>query len=64
MTLLSKEHYEMIEFFDRTFKGQFRLDKEQDKSMWAKGNVYQNGDANRVFKAFREGVAYGKAVAK
>ena len=27
----------MIEFFDRTFKGQFRLEKEQDKSMWAKG---------------------------
>lgn len=62
MTLTSKEHYEMIEFFERTFKGQFRLDKE-DKSMWAKGNVYQDGDANRLFKAFREGVAYGKAVA-
>ena len=62
MALLSKDHYEMIEFFDRAFKGQFRLDKE-DKSMWASGYVYQHGDANRLFKAFREGVAYGKAVA-
>jgi len=60
MSLLSKEHYEMIEFFDRTFKGQFRLDKE-DKSMWAKGVIYQNDDANRLFKAFREGAAYGSS---
>lgn len=63
MTITSKEHYELIEFFERTFKGQLRLDKE-DKSMWPKGIIYQNGDANRLFKAFREGVAYGKAVAE
>ncbi len=62
MTLTSKEHYDMIAFFERCFKGQFRMDKE-DKSLWSKGNVYQNSDANRAFLAFREGVAYGRAVA-
>lgn len=60
MTLFSKDHYVMVEFFDRTFKGQFRLDKE-DKSMWDKGHIYQNAEANLAFLAFRQGVAYGIA---
>ena len=62
MTLLSKEHYELIEMFEREFKGQFRMDKE-DKSLWPKGVIYQNGEANLMFKAYRHGFAYGKAVA-
>ena len=62
MTLTSKEHYELIEMFEREFKGEFRMDKE-DKSMWAKGAIYQNDTANLIFKAYRRGVAYGKATA-
>jgi hypothetical protein len=61
MTLLSSEHYEIIYFFERRFKGAFRLDKE-DQSLWSKGSIYQSGDANAAFLAFREGVAYGRAV--
>ena len=61
MTLLSRDHHEMISFFERHFKGAFRLDKE-DKALWSKGYIYQNGEANAAFLAFREGVAYGKAV--
>lgn len=62
MTLTSKEHYEIISFFERRFAKDFRLDKE-DKSLWSKGNIYQNGEANRAFLAFREGVAYGRGSA-
>lgn len=58
MTLLSKDHYEMIEFFDRQFS-HLRLDKEP-KEMWSKGRIYQNGDANDLFLAFRHGAAYGR----
>jgi uncharacterized protein (UPF0332 family) len=61
MTLTSKEHYDLINFFEKCFKNEGRLDKE-DKAMWSKGYVYQNGEVNRLFKAFREGVAYGQAV--
>lgn len=62
MTIGSQEHYEIIAMFDREFKGH-RLDKEA-KDMWPKGHVYQNGEVNNLFLAYRKGVAYGKAVAR
>lgn len=60
MTLLGKDHYEMIEFFERTITG-YRLDKEP-KELWSKGIIYQHGELNQLFKVFRQGVAYGQAV--
>lgn len=62
MTLGSKDHDETMQMFEKIFAGEFRLDKE-DKSQWPRGFVYQHGDANRLFKAFRQGVAYGRATA-
>lgn len=59
MTITSKEHYDLIEMFEREFKG-YRLDRE-DKSFWAKGNVYQSGETNALFLAYRRGFAYGQA---
>jgi hypothetical protein len=61
--LLSTEHYAMMEFFERTMKGRWRLDRE-DKSMWAKGRIYQNGEANAAFLIFRQGVAYGESLSQ
>jgi hypothetical protein len=61
--LVSKEHYEMIEMFEKVFGKGFRLDKEP-KELWAKGNVYQHGDLNNMFLVFRHGYAYGKAMAQ
>lgn len=61
MTLLSQDHYDLIAMFDKLFKGR-RLDKE-DKGIWAKGRVYQDGNVNELFLAFRQGVAYGSAKA-
>jgi hypothetical protein len=60
MTLFAKEHYDLIEMFEHEFKGEFRLDKE-DKSFWSKGCIYQAGDANKAFLAYRRGYALGKA---
>lgn len=57
----SQEFYELVAMFDREFKGS-RLDKEA-KDMWPKGYVYQNGEINNLFLAYRKGFAYGKAVA-
>jgi hypothetical protein len=62
MALLQKDHYEMIGFFEKTFKGIGRFDKE-DKSMWARGHIYQHGEVNKAFLMFRQGVAYGKSMA-
>jgi hypothetical protein len=62
MTLFSQDHYDLIAMFEKEFKGEFRLDKE-DKSFWAKGRVYQHGEANTAFLAYRRGVAYGRATA-
>lgn len=61
MALFSKEHYELIEMFEKEFKGLYRFDKE-DKKYWAKGNIFQHGELNNLFLAFRKGVAYGKSI--
>jgi len=60
MTLLSKDHYDLMAMFEQEFKG-LRLDREQDKTRWAKGNVYQSGETNQLFLAYRKGFAYGRA---
>lgn len=57
LTLSSKGHYEMMAQFEKQFKGN-RLDREA-KEMWEKGRVYQSGETNNLFLAFRQGVAYG-----
>lgn len=62
MTLFSNEHYELIAMFEREFRGE-RMDKE-DKSEWAKGHVYQSGETNKLFLAYRRGHAYGRATAQ
>lgn len=54
--LFTKEHYDLMAQFDRQFPG--RLDKEP-KELWAKGNIYQDGNRNELFLAFRRGYAYG-----
>lgn len=56
----TQEHYDVIAMFDREFKGH-RLDKE-DKSMWKRGHVYQNGETDALFNAYLRGYALGKCV--
>jgi uncharacterized membrane protein len=61
MTLKSHEHIELMAMFERIFTG--RMDRE-DKAFWAKGRIYQNGQTNELFLAFRHGVAYGQAIGR
>lgn len=55
--LKSKEHYDLISAFERDRKE--RVDKE-DKTLWPKGIIYQDGRVNALFLAYRDGYAYGK----
>lgn len=59
--LLKKEHYDLIAAFEREHRG--RMDKE-DKSLWPKGVIYQDGHINELFLAFRRGHAYAMAEAR
>lgn len=59
--LMSKEHYELIAAFERSRKERF--DKE-DKSLWPKGIIYQDGRVNALFLAYRHGYAYAQADAR
>lgn len=56
--LKDKEHYDLIAAFERNHKERF--DKE-DKSLWPKGAIYQDGRVNDLFLAFRRGRAYANA---
>jgi hypothetical protein len=56
--LFTKEHYELMAAFEKEFKG-YRLDREK-KSQWTQGNIYQSGETNMLFLAFRKGYAVGK----
>ena len=60
MTLFSQCHYGLMEMFEREFKG-MRLDREA-KEYWAKGRIYQHGEVNQLFLAYRKGYALGKAI--
>ena len=58
MTIGSKEHYDLIVDFEKGFKGN-RLEKEE-KTLWVKGNVYQNGETNNLYKAYLLGYSLGR----
>lgn len=62
MTLGSQEHCDLMDMFEREYRGSLRLDRET-KDMWPRGHIYQNGDANNVFIAYRKGYVFGKASA-
>lgn len=60
MMIHTQEHYELMAMFEREYKHR-RLDHEA-KSLWAQGNVYQDGHVNELFIAYRRGYALAKAV--
>ena len=66
----SKEHYDLMAEFEKLFRSQSqggmwqfrgRVERERDKALWAKGYVYENGEVNQQFLAFRAGYMLGKA---
>lgn len=61
MTLFDKDHYDLMDQFEKLFRREGRMDREA-KDQWAKGYIYQHGEINRLFNAFRHGYALGQAV--
>lgn len=55
--LHNKEHYDLMAAFERQHSG--RMDKE-DKALWPRGIIYQDGHVNELFLAFRRGHSYAK----
>lgn len=58
--LTTREHYDLLEAFERIYR-HHRLDREP-KELWAKGVVYQNGETNALFLAYRHGYALAKSL--
>ena len=59
-SIKGKEHHELLEQFERDFP-YCRKDKE-NKTLWTIGNVYQSGETNQLFLAYRKGYSLGKTV--
>lgn len=59
MKIGSKEHYDILEQFEKEFY-YLRLDREQNKETWKKGDVYENGETNNIYKAFILGYSVGR----
>ena len=55
--LNDKEHYDLMAAFERQHTG--RKDREE-KPLWSKGAIYQDGHVNELFLAFRRGYSYAK----
>ena len=61
MMLKTREHYDLMKQFEKEYK-YMRLDREQDKGLWARGYLYEDGTTNELFKAYRNGYSFCKAV--
>jgi hypothetical protein len=56
-----KEHYEMLEQFEKNFK-HLRLDREKNKDLWKIGQVYECGETNNLYKAYQLGYSLAKSI--
>lgn len=63
MMLKTQEHIDLMEMFEREYRGSFRMDREPQE-LWARGIIYQDDQANTVFQAYRRGYALGKAIGR
>lgn len=57
----SKEHYELMAQFEKDFK-HLRVSREQDKTLFRLGHVYQDGRVNDMYGAYIRGYQFGKRV--
>jgi len=56
----TKEHEELLKSFEKIYH-HLRLEKEPIE-LCMKGQIYQNGETNKLFKAFELGYATGKCI--
>ena len=57
--LFGKEHYELMDNFEKQYKKVGRIDRE-GKSMWPKQTFYENGEINKLFLAYSSGYSLSK----
>lgn len=60
MQTKTREHDEMMQNFERAYS-HYRLDREP-KELWTNGIVYQQGELNALFLAYRQGYALAKGI--
>ena len=60
MTIGSKEHYDILEMFEKSYN-HMRLDKES-KELWQSGVIYQDGEVNKLYQSFILGYSLGRLV--
>lgn len=66
MLLGSREHYEMLESFEKSvkdfiFSSGMSFDKEE-KDLWKSGNIYKHGETNKLFRVFSLGYSTARSV--
>lgn len=59
MQIHTQEHIDLMAMFEREHSG--RMDKER-KDLWKIGRIYQDGQVNELFLAYRKGYALARAV--
>lgn len=59
LTIKSAEFYDLLEMFERIYS-HMRLDRETQE-FWSKGQIYQSGETNNLFIAYRHGYVFAKA---
>lgn len=60
MRIETKEHYDLMASFEKANSTE-RLDKEE-KELWPKGQIYQDGIVNKLFISYRKGYALAKCI--
>jgi hypothetical protein len=60
MQIHTQEHIDLMRMFEREHTGH-RYDKEP-KNLWPQGVIYQDGQLNELFLAYRKGYALARAV--
>lgn len=58
--LNTQEHIDLMAHFEKAHKGH-RLDRET-KDQWPAGHLYQHGEVNQLFLAYRKGYALAKCI--
>ena len=52
---------DLMTMFEKEHRGVGRLDKE-NKDLWSRGIIYQDGQVNTLFLTYRKGYLLGKQV--
>ena len=59
MQIGTKEHFEILAQFEKNFS-HLRLTREKDKTLWRKGQIYENGETNALYNAYILGYSFAR----